>query len=149
MEYKVIRIKGNNNECLLELISDNGEKWSVKKESEFYFEDELYFEDENLLKIINILKQRGYKVEVFSGTLKEFLDGKITDRQKYYIHSLIKEIGWDDEKYRSFLFENYKVYSSKDLSKRSASDLIGKLIDIRDGINKTDYSNLPDIECEV
>ncbi|PMQ02388.1 MAG: hypothetical protein CBR30_01730 [Dictyoglomus sp. NZ13-RE01] len=53
----------------------------------------------------------------------------ITNKQKFYIHSLVKKLGWSDEKYRDYIYAHFMKRSSKDLTKREASLLIDYLED--------------------
>lgn len=52
----------------------------------------------------------------------------ITDKQKAYIHKLVKDLGWDEEKYRSWLFDLFRKRSSKELTKHEAKLAIDQLL---------------------
>jgi len=51
----------------------------------------------------------------------------ITDAQIRYIHKLVKDLGWSEEKYRTWLKDLFKRESSKELTKYEATLAIEKL----------------------
>lgn len=79
------------------------------------------------------------------------MEDQITSRQIGYIHHLVKNLGWDDAKYKTFLFSDFGVKTSKDLTKNEASRLIDKLqyeLRKREGIFEDTYEILPDFGTE-
>ena len=67
----------------------------------------------------------GVEEAVSGGESKE---PPITDKQRAYIHKLVKDLGWDEEKYRSWLFDLFKKRSSKELTKHEAKLAIDQLL---------------------
>jgi len=69
-----------------------------------------------------------------------------TSKQINYIHVLVRELNWSREEYISFLERNFSVKSSKELSKKSASRMIDKLLSLKAKMTKTDdviFEELP------
>jgi phage nucleotide-binding protein len=53
----------------------------------------------------------------------------VTQKQLAYIHKLVKDLGWSDEKYRDWLFTIYRRKSAKELTKYEAKLVIDALIE--------------------
>lgn len=67
--------------------------------------------------------------EIFTQDLEDDIEGtpveeKASSNQINYIHKLLKDKNISDEKYREFLQKHYNVESSKDLTKKQASEVI-------------------------
>jgi hypothetical protein len=67
--------------------------------------------------------------EIFTQDLDEDIEGtpveeKASSNQINYIHKLLKDKNISDEKYREFLQKYYNVETSKDLTKKQASEVI-------------------------
>jgi len=78
-----------------------------------------------------------------------------TQKQISFIHVLVKELNWSREEYINYLERNFSVKSSKDLSKKSASQFIDYLLSLKVKQIKTEVifeelpSNLEDIGTEI
>lgn len=146
MDYKVLKVKKGKRTELVELVSDDGYYWRI---NQGVAPSSFCNEDKHIFKIMKEYRDDGYTIiEIMDNTKLDELEEKATKKQKWYIHELVKKIGWNDEEYKKFLFDNFKVGSSKDLSKREASKLIDKLINIKSGIPETEI-DLPEMEWEV
>jgi phage nucleotide-binding protein len=53
----------------------------------------------------------------------------VSKKQLAYIHKLVRELGWDDEKYRNWLWDIYRRKSAKELSKYEARLVINALLE--------------------
>ena len=81
---------------------------------------------------------------------------KATPKQINYIHVLVKELNWSKEEYINYLQRNFQVKSSKDLSKKDASRMIDKLLNLKAKQTKTDEvefeefpQDLPDFGSDI
>lgn len=136
MIYKVLKVKKGKRIELIELVSEDGDLWKI---NQGITPINYSCEDKHIFKILKAYKDDGYTIiEIMDNTKLEEFEEKATKKQKWYIHELIKDIGWDEEKYRSFLLNNFRINSSKELSKKDASKLIEKLINIKNGIQESE-----------
>lgn len=83
----------------------------------------------------------------------KIIEEKATQKQIFYIHSLVKEIGMPEEEYKDYLWKHFLVKSSKELNKKDAYRLIENLKYLRiygwEDYKREEKEVYPEIEWEI